>query len=232
MDFISSLPKLVFTGSIFGGEHFLGPLRSLFPHIENRTTIATPNELRKISAEGRGSLGPAVDYMVCLLSDIFMPTYDGPSNFANNLLGHRLYYAFRRTIRPDRKALAPLFIQREEGLLGQKVFDTEVRKVMEKSWLSGPHVRIPPDSFYTNPFSECFCKPQAGKLSDRCPGDLQMLAQEEADREGSEHALTHSDTIIAEAGGVLESFTKDSHKDVKVVGQTRISAHQGKDGER
>jgi hypothetical protein len=40
------------------------PLRKLFPRLENRTTVATADELNRISAEGKGLLGPAVDYLV------------------------------------------------------------------------------------------------------------------------------------------------------------------------
>ncbi|XWS13405.1 hypothetical protein CRYUN_Cryun36dG0034500 [Craigia yunnanensis] len=115
----------------------------------------------------QGLLGSAVDYMVCLLCDIFMPTYDGPSNFANNLLGHRLYYGFRTTIRPDRKGLAPIFIDRENGrTVG---FGQAVRRVMLKTNFGGPHKRVPPESFYTNSWAECFCQVSPKNPADKCP---------------------------------------------------------------
>ncbi|TQD81332.1 hypothetical protein C1H46_033115 [Malus baccata] len=111
----------------------------------------------------------AVDYMVCLLSDIFIPLYDGPSNFANNLLGHRLYYGFRTTIRPDRKALAPIFIDREKGRTAG--FEEAVRKAMLNTNLGGPHKRTPPESFYTNSWPECFCQTSPKNPADKCPPD-------------------------------------------------------------
>jgi len=157
-------------GDIFGGERFMEPLRKLFPRLENRTTVATTGELNRISIEGKGLLGPAVDYMVCLLSDIFMPTYDGPSNFANNLVGHRLYSGFHTSIRPDRKALAPIFMGMEEGSFGQEEFEEKVKTVMQNSWVTGPHPRVEPESFYTNPWPECFCKLQAAEKEEHCPG--------------------------------------------------------------
>ncbi|KAL2466915.1 Uncharacterized protein Adt_42766 [Abeliophyllum distichum] len=67
------------------------PFLSLFPRLENHSTVDTTGEL---ATNTHGLLGSAMDYTVCLLADIFMPTYDGPSNFVNNLLGHRLYYGF------------------------------------------------------------------------------------------------------------------------------------------
>ncbi|CAH9080144.1 unnamed protein product [Cuscuta europaea] len=155
-------------GDLFGGERFMKPLRSMFPRLENHSTVDTSGEL---SRNNRGLLGSAVDYMVCLLSDIFMPTYDGPSNFANNLLGHRLYYGFRTTIRPDRKNLAPIFIDREKGRKSEE-FEEAVRRVMLKTNFGGPHKRVSPESFYTNSWPECFCQKSAAAYSaHKCPPD-------------------------------------------------------------
>lgn len=142
------------------------PFRSIFPRLENHNTVDPTGELAKSTS---GLVGSAVDYMVCLLSDIFMPTYDGPSNFANNLLGHRLYYGFRTNIKPDRKALAPIFIEREKGhMVG---FEESVRRVMLKTNFGGPHKRVPPESFYTNSWPECFCQVSAANTADKCPPD-------------------------------------------------------------
>lgn len=151
-------------GELFGGERFMKPFRSMFPRLENHSSVDTSGELLKNT---NGLLGSAVDYMVCLLSDIFMPTYDGPSNFANNLLGHRLYYGFRTTIRPDRKGLAPIFIDRENGKTAG--FDEAVRRVMQNTNFGGPHKRISPESFYTNSWPECFCQTPAANPADECP---------------------------------------------------------------
>ncbi|KAL1111059.1 hypothetical protein V6Z11_D02G031400 [Gossypium hirsutum] len=153
-------------GELFGGERFMKPFRDLFPRLENHSSVDSSEEL---VANTRGLLGSAVDYMVCLLSDIFMPTYDGPSNFANNLLGHRLYYGFRTTIRPDRKGLAPIFIDRENGQTAG--FEQAVRRVMLKTNFGGPHKRVPPESFYTNSWPECFCQMSPSNPADKCPPD-------------------------------------------------------------
>ncbi|XP_012481707.1 O-fucosyltransferase 1 [Gossypium raimondii] len=153
-------------GELFGGERFMKPFRDLFPCLENHSSVDSSEEL---VANTRGLLGSAVDYMVCLLSDIFMPTYDGPSNFANNLLGHRLYYGFRTTIRPDRKGLAPIFIDRENGQTAG--FEQAVRRVMLKTNFGGPHKRVPPESFYTNSWPECFCQMSPSNPADKCPPD-------------------------------------------------------------
>ncbi|KAK8969305.1 hypothetical protein KSP40_PGU005325 [Platanthera guangdongensis] len=98
----------------------MNSFRALFPRLENHNTVMAPE---KLEDNTQGLAGTAVDYMVCLLSNIFIPTYDGPNNFANNLLGHHLYYGFRTTIKPDRKALAPIFMARENG----RIKDSEER---------------------------------------------------------------------------------------------------------
>lgn len=163
MGFENSTRIYLAAGELFGGERFMKPFRSLFPHLENHNSVEHTEEL----SGNQGLLGSAVDYMVCLLSDIFMPTYDGPSNFANNLLGHRLYYGFRTTLRPDRKGLAPIFIDREKGRTAG--FEEAVRQVMHGTNFGGPHERVPPESFYTNPWPECFCQVSPKNEGDKCP---------------------------------------------------------------
>uniref|UniRef100_A0A7N0UP18 O-fucosyltransferase family protein n=2 Tax=Kalanchoe fedtschenkoi TaxID=63787 RepID=A0A7N0UP18_KALFE len=159
-------------GELFGGERFMKPFRALFPRLENHSSVDSSDELAENT---RGLIGSAVDYMVCLLSDIFMPTYDGPSNFANNLLGHRLYYGFRTNIRPDRKALAPILVNREKGKVAG--FEEAVRRAMLGTNFGGPHKRISPESFYTNSWPECFCQMSPMNPADKCPPDnvLEML---------------------------------------------------------
>ncbi|KAL4578444.1 hypothetical protein LXL04_014567 [Taraxacum kok-saghyz] len=165
MGFDNSTRIYLAAGDLFGGARFMNPFRTLFPLLENHTTLDPSTDL---TPTAQGLIGSAVDYMVCLLSDIFMPTYDGPSNFANNLLGHRLYLGFRTAIRPDRKGLAPVFIGRENGM-GKEEFEEAVRRVMVGTSFGGPHKRVSPESFYTNSWPECFCQKMAVNHGDRCP---------------------------------------------------------------
>ncbi|KAF5726807.1 hypothetical protein HS088_TW22G00490 [Tripterygium wilfordii] len=164
MGFDNSTRIYIAAGDLFGGERFMKPFRALFPRLDNHSSVDPTEEL---ATNTRGLLGSAVDYMVCLLADVFMPTYDGPSNFANNLLGHRLYYGFRTTIRPDRKALAPIFIDRENGHVAG--FEEAVRRVMLKTDFGSPHKRVSPESFYTNSWPECFCQMETNNPAHRCP---------------------------------------------------------------
>ncbi|KAI0499048.1 hypothetical protein KFK09_019949 [Dendrobium nobile] len=166
MGFDNSTRIYLAAGELFGGDRFMKAFKALFPHLENHSTVIGAE---KLEDNAQGLVGAAVDYMVCLLSDIFMPTYDGPSNFANNLLGHRLYYGFRTTIQPDRKALAPVFIDREEGR--QADFEEHVRQIMFNTKFGGPHKRVHPEFFYTNSWPECFCQMSPQNPADRCPPD-------------------------------------------------------------
>ncbi|KAI3960533.1 hypothetical protein MKW98_022006, partial [Papaver atlanticum] len=153
MGFDNSTRIYLAAGEFFGGDRFMKPFRALFPHLSNHNTMGlSADEL----AEGtRGMLGSTVDYMVCLLSDIFLPTYDGPSNFVNNVMGHRL------------KDLAPIFIKREKGQTTD--FEESVRGVIYNTPFGGPHKRIPPESFYVNSWPECFCQMNPKNTADKCP---------------------------------------------------------------
>ncbi|XP_078434029.1 O-fucosyltransferase family protein [Wolffia australiana] len=160
MGFDNGTRVFLAAGDLFGGPRFLDPLKRLFPRIGNHTALGADD-----SANGR--LGSAVDYVVCLLADVFLPTYDGPSNFANNLVGHRLYHGFRTVLRPDRKALAPVFIDREAGR--SLDFDARVRRAMAAAHAAGPRPRVPPQPFYANPWPECFCLARATSPPHACP---------------------------------------------------------------
>ncbi|KAF9606186.1 hypothetical protein IFM89_023641 [Coptis chinensis] len=190
MNFDNSTRIYIAAGELFGGERFMKPFRTLFPHLENHSTVGPSDELVENT---RGLLGSAVDYMVCLLADIFMPTYDGPSNFANNVMGHRLYYGFRTIIQPDRKALAPIFIDRENGRTAG--FEEAVRHVMQKTQFGGPHKRVRPESVFTNSWPECFCQTSPQNPADKCPPEnvVEVLNSkmhgEETDGKETEHTL-------------------------------------------
>lgn len=172
------------SGELFGGKRFMRPFKAMFPRLENHSSVGPG----KLEENTRGLAGSAVDYMVCLLSDIFMPTYDGPSNFANNLIGHRLYYGFRTTITPNRKALAPIFMDREIGSTAG--FEERVRQVMMKTYVGGPHKRIHPESFYTNSWPECFCQANPRNRADKCPPDnIYEVLENQFQSEESEESI-------------------------------------------
>lgn len=165
----STLIYLAAGKSYIGGESFLDPLRSMFPLLETRSTVAMREGLPLVNEADGGLVGPAIDYMVCLLSDIFIPAYAGPSEIAKNLIGQRLYYGFRTTLLPDRKALVPLFMDFENGVLGMSDLEASVRKVMSRKSSGSPLGRVHPESFYTNPWPECFCSNTVKNGAHHCP---------------------------------------------------------------
>ncbi|GJM95925.1 hypothetical protein PR202_ga12720 [Eleusine coracana subsp. coracana] len=192
------------SGKLFGGKRFMKPFKAMFPRLENHSMVGNG----KLEENIRGLAGSAVDYMVCLLSDIFIPTYDGPSNFANNLMGHRLYYGFRTTITPNRKALAPIFMDMEEGHASG--YEERIRQVMFNTHFGAPHTRIHPESFYTNSWPECFCQMKARNHADQCPPNnvnddvLESEFQNKENIEAEATNQTDSTSQIPELAGGTE----------------------------
>ncbi|KAK6161735.1 hypothetical protein DH2020_005116 [Rehmannia glutinosa] len=181
MGFDNSTRIYLAAGELFGGERFMKPFRSLFPCLENHNTVDPTGEIAKNT---RGLVGSAVDYMVCLLADIFMPTYDGPSNFANNLL------ATGSTMKGHTAG-----------------FEEAVRRAMLNTNFGGPHKRVSPESFYTNSWPECFCQMSAANPADKCPPNnvLETLdSQSTAGGIGDSESLTSNSTFsLISFGGAI-----------------------------
>lgn len=62
-------------GEPFGGAEALKPLVNKFPLLYNKNDIALPGELKEF--ETRKSMLAAIDYLVCLKSDLFIPSHGG-----------------------------------------------------------------------------------------------------------------------------------------------------------
>ncbi|KAL8141218.1 hypothetical protein V2J09_007239 [Rumex salicifolius] len=90
--------------TVYGGEARVSALRSLYPRIEDKYSLASANELAKV--EGKSSLLAAVDYYVSMHSNIFISASLG--NMHNALLGHRAYKNLK-AIRPNMVLLGRLF---------------------------------------------------------------------------------------------------------------------------
>ncbi|KAH9322080.1 hypothetical protein KI387_016719, partial [Taxus chinensis] len=100
-------------GEIYGGSKNLEELKHRFPNLVFKETIARPNELE--SFLNHASQTAALDYIVSIESDVFIPSHSG--NMARAVEGHRRFLGHRKTISPDRKGLVALFQQRERGEL-------------------------------------------------------------------------------------------------------------------
>ncbi|CAJ2650422.1 unnamed protein product [Trifolium pratense] len=72
-------------GEIYGGERRLAQLRAAFPRIVKKEALLALDELQQF--QNHSSQMAALDFMVSIASNTFIPTYDG--NMAKLVEGHR-----------------------------------------------------------------------------------------------------------------------------------------------
>lgn len=147
-------------GEIYGGKRRMESLTSSFPNVVRKETLLQPSDL--MFFQNHSSQMAALDYMVSLNSDIFVPTYDG--NMAKVVEGHRRFLGFKKTITLDRRLLVQLIDQYHNGLLSWDQFSSSVKEA-HANRMGGPHIRrvVPnkpkeEDYFYANPY-ECLEQP-------------------------------------------------------------------------
>ncbi|KAF5958479.1 hypothetical protein HYC85_005704 [Camellia sinensis] len=152
----SNVRIYIAAGEIYGGERRLASLRASFSNLVKKETLLGPSELQFF--KNHSSQMAALDYLVSLESDIFVPTYDG--NMAKVVEGHRRYLEFKKTIQLDRKLLVDLIDQHHNGLLSWDEFSYNVKEA-HKDRMGRPKKRVviserpkEEDYFYANPH-EC-----------------------------------------------------------------------------
>ncbi|XP_060213144.1 O-fucosyltransferase 31-like [Lycium barbarum] len=134
---------------VYGGEARISTLRSLFPLMEDKKSLASSDERALI--KGKASLLAAVDYYVSMHSDIFVSA--SPGNMHNAMVGHRTYYNLK-TIRPNMALLGQLYLNktlswpdfREAIVEGHKNRQGKIRLCKPKQ------------SVYTYPAPDCMCQ--------------------------------------------------------------------------
>ncbi|KAF3583548.1 hypothetical protein F2Q69_00032554 [Brassica cretica] len=143
-------------GEIYGGKRRLKALTDVFPNVVRKETLLDSSDLS--FCKNRSSQMAALDYLISLESDIFVPTYYG--NMAKVVEGHRRFLGFKKTIELKRKFLVDLIDEYYEGLLSWEVFSTRV-KASHGTRMGGPKKRLvipskpkEEDYFYANPY-EC-----------------------------------------------------------------------------
>jgi len=146
-------------GEIYGGQRRMAALTSAYPNVVRKETLL-PSYLSLF--QNHSSQMAALDYMVSLESDIFIPTYDG--NMAKVVEGHRRYLGFKKTVLLDRKLIVELVDQYRNGTLSWADFSSSV-KASHTSRMGEPSTRqaIPDkpkeeEYFYANPH-ECLHQP-------------------------------------------------------------------------
>ncbi|KAK9707118.1 hypothetical protein RND81_07G173600 [Saponaria officinalis] len=143
-------------GDIYGGHSRLSTLQSAFPNLVKKETLLPYSDLAPFM--NHSSQMAALDYMVSIESDIFVPTYGG--NMAKLVEGHRRYMGYRKTINLDRRALVELIDEYKNGSLNWEKFSNRVKFVhrhlmgTSKTRLEIPGKPKLEDYFYSNP-QEC-----------------------------------------------------------------------------
>eukprot|EP00250_Pteridium_aquilinum_P023931 c2796_g1_i2 orf=495-2288(-) len=92
-------------GEPLGGDLALKPLIDEFGHLYNKNNLALPGELEPFA--NKASSLAAIDYLISLHSDVFMPSHGG--NMARALQGHRAFAGFRKHITPNKREMLPYF---------------------------------------------------------------------------------------------------------------------------
>ncbi|KAL8110828.1 hypothetical protein AgCh_026534 [Apium graveolens] len=107
MGFDNNTSVYIAAGKIYKADKYMAPLKQMFPRLETKDTIASAEELAPF--EGHSSRLAALDYTVCLYSEVFITTQGG--NFPHFLIGHRRYLneGHAKTVKPDKRKLALLF---------------------------------------------------------------------------------------------------------------------------
>ncbi|XP_028757386.1 O-fucosyltransferase 7 [Neltuma alba] len=166
----SKTPIYIAAGEIYGGESHMAELRSRYPLLMSKEKLASTEELEPFLSHA--SQMAALDYIVSIESDVFIPSYSG--NMARAVEGHRRFLGRGRTISPDRKALVRLFDKLDLGTitegstLSKKVIDLHRRR------LGSPRKRRGPisgtkgmdrfrseEAFYANPLPDCLCQTES-----------------------------------------------------------------------
>ncbi|WCJ44248.1 O-fucosyltransferase family protein [Euphorbia peplus] len=152
MGFNNSTSVFVAAGNIYKAEKFMAPLKQMFPRLETKDTLATAEELAPF--KGHLSRLAALDYTVCLHSEVFVTTQGG--NFPHFLMGHRryLYGGHAKTIKPDKRKLAVTF---DKPSIRWEVFKRQMQDMLRHSDTKGCETRKPSASLYTFPMPECMC---------------------------------------------------------------------------
>lgn len=153
MGFDNTTSVFIASGEIYRAEKYMAPLRQMFPLLETKETLASQAELAPF--RGHSSRLAALDYTLCLHSEVFVTTQGG--NFPHFLMGHRryLYGGHAKTIKPDKRKLALLF---DSPDIRWEDFKQQMREMLHHSDMKGSEQRKPSGSLYTFPMPDCMCR--------------------------------------------------------------------------
>ncbi|MCO5603036.1 hypothetical protein L7F22_057179 [Adiantum nelumboides] len=152
MGFQNDTPIFVASGKIYKADKYMAPLHQMFPFLYTKETLLLEEELKPFK-EFSSRLA-ALDYIVCLKSEVFVTTQGG--NFPQFLIGHRryLYNGHAKTIKPDKRKLAVL-LDTPDG--SWDFFKKELQVMRYHNDVKGRELRKVSASIYTYPAPECLC---------------------------------------------------------------------------
>ncbi|KAE8667670.1 phosphatidylinositol 4-kinase gamma 7-like [Hibiscus syriacus] len=143
-------------GKIYNEDKRMAKLRKAYPNLVRKEVVLEPWELRPFI--NHADQMAALDYIVAIESDIFIPTFRG--NMAKAVEGHRRYMGFKTSILLDAEILVPLIDDYYKRTLSWDEFALMVKKT-HQHLVGKPQKRkeIPDhpryeDFFYSNP-QEC-----------------------------------------------------------------------------
>ncbi|XP_015895500.1 protein ESMERALDA 1 isoform X1 [Ziziphus jujuba] len=141
------------SGKIYNAEKNMAPLLEMFPNLQTKEMLASEEELAPY--KNYSSRMAAIDYTVCLHSEVFVTTQGG--NFPHFLMGHRryLYGGHSKTIRPDKRKLVLLF---DNPNIGWRSFKRQLLNMRSHSDSKGHEIKRRNDSIYTFPCPDCMCR--------------------------------------------------------------------------
>ncbi|XP_031391282.1 O-fucosyltransferase 7 isoform X2 [Punica granatum] len=188
----SNTPIYIAAGEIYGGDSHMADLQSRFPMLMSKEKLASVEELEPFLSHA--SQMAALDYIVSVESDVFIPSYSG--NMARAVEGHRRFLGHRKTISPDRKAFVRLVDKIEQGILREgRKFSNRIIELHRRRQGS-PRKRKGPikgtkgtdrlrseEAFYENPLPDCLCQSQRTSVStDASRQIIQHIGQSSADK--------------------------------------------------
>ncbi|PAN16224.1 hypothetical protein PAHAL_3G045600 [Panicum hallii] len=153
MGFDNTTSLYVASGKIYHSEKYMTPLRQMFPLLATKDSLALPEELAQF--KGHSSRLAALDYTVCVQSEVFVTTQGG--NFPHFLMGHRRYLfgGNAKTIKPDKRKLVLSF---DDPNIRWDRFKQNMQEILQHSDVRSVAFRKPNDSIYTFPMPDCMCQ--------------------------------------------------------------------------
>ncbi|KAG8078444.1 hypothetical protein GUJ93_ZPchr0007g5792 [Zizania palustris] len=153
MGFSNNTVIYLASGRIYKSEKNMAPLLEMFPLLQTKETLASDEELAPF--KNFSSRMAAIDYSVCVHSEVFVTTQGG--NFPHFLVGHRryLYGGHSKTIKPDKRRLAILF---DSPRIGWKSLKRQLVNMKLHSDAKGIEMKRANESVYTFPCPDCMCR--------------------------------------------------------------------------